>query len=145
MFVPLSRLQEELELGDRVNTLLVSTLPERPAGAPAAPGGLVALEQLVRSEASLEDIGLTVKTLDERRAIVVGSNAGLLDDAQAAAVQEALTDTGIPGQPVFTYLANTLRRGDREIPYSLVTAIDLRAIAPAVRRQRRMSRRLRSR
>ena len=29
VFVPLSRLQEELELGDRVNTLLVSALPER--------------------------------------------------------------------------------------------------------------------
>ena len=87
----------------------------------------------MRSEASLEDIGLTVKTLDERRAIVVGSNAGLLDDAQAAAVQETLTDCRRRrGQPVFTYLANTLRRGDREIPYSLVTAIDLRAIAPAV-------------
>ena len=38
----------------------------------------------------------------------------------------------LAGQPVFTYLANTLRRGDREIPYSLVTATDLRAIAPAV-------------
>ncbi len=121
LFVPLSRLQEELELGDRVNTLLVSTMPERSTGAAGV------LEQLVRSEASLEDIGLTVKTLDERRAIVVGSDAGLLGDAQAAAVQEVLR-----GQPVFTYLANTLRSGDREIPYSLVTAIDLRAIAPAV-------------
>jgi putative ABC transport system permease protein len=137
VFVPLSRLQDELELGDRVNTLLVSTMPERAA---AAPGGLTALEQLVRSEASLEDIGLTVNMLAgsererrrERLAIVVGSNAGLLDDAQAAAIREALTDTGLPSQPVFTYLANTLRRGDREVPYSLVTAIDLRAIAPVV-------------
>jgi putative ABC transport system permease protein len=129
VFVPLSRLQEELELGDRVNTLLVSTLPDRAAGAP---GGLIALEQLVRSEASLEDIGLTVRPLDERRTIVIGSNAGLLDDAQAAGVQQALADAGIQGQPVFTYLANTLRRGDREIPYSLVTAIDLRAIASEI-------------
>ena len=32
---------------------------------------------------------------------------------------------GIRGQPVFTYLANTLRAGDREIPYSLVTATNL--------------------
>ena len=87
VFVPLSRLQEELELGDRVNTLLVSTRPERAAGAVSV------LEQLVRSEASLEDVGLTVKTLDERGAIVVGSNAGLLDAAQATAVQETLTDT----------------------------------------------------
>ena len=128
MFVPLSRLQDELDLGDRVNTLLVATLPEGRAGTPAAAGGLIELEQLVRSEATLEDIGLTVKALDARRTIIVGSNAGLLDDAQAAVVQEELSGC----QPVFTYLANTLRRGDREIPYSLVTATDLRAIAPAV-------------
>src|SRR5688500_10476323 len=60
LFVPLSRLQEELEVGERVNTLLVSTSPERTTGTS---GGLVALEQLVRSQASLEDIGLTVRTL----------------------------------------------------------------------------------
>ena len=129
LFVPLSRLQQELGLGDRVNTLLVSTGPERSA---RTSGGLVALEQLVRSEASLEDIGLTVRALDDRQAIAIGSDAGLLNDAQAAAVQQALTETDIPGQPVFTYLANTLRRGDREIPYSLVTAIDLRTLVPSL-------------
>src|SRR5207253_2921486 len=33
-------------------------------------------------------------------------------------------------QPVLTYLANTIRTsGGREVPYSLVTAVDLRAIA----------------
>jgi ABC-type lipoprotein release transport system permease subunit len=131
VFVPLSSLQEELDLGDRVNTLLVSAMPGE-TDAPGAPGRLIALEQLVRSEAGLEDLGLTVRTLDGPRAIVVGSDGGLLDDGRAAAVQEALADAGMPGQPVFTYLANTLRRGDRGIPYSLVTAIDLRAIAPAV-------------
>ena len=35
-------------------------------------------------------------------------------------------------QSVFTYLANTLRSGDREVPYSLVTATDLRSIAPSL-------------
>ena len=34
VFVPLSRLQDELDLGDRVNTLLVATLPDRPSGTP---------------------------------------------------------------------------------------------------------------
>ena len=39
---------------------------------------------------------------------------------------------GMKAQPVFTYLANTLRTGDREIPYSLVTAVDLSTIVPAL-------------
>ena len=124
VFVPLLRLQEELELGDRVNTLLLSATPE-PSGNPVR-----ALEDLVRSEARLEDIGLRVKTLEERRAIVVDSDAGLLNDAQAAAVGQTLAETRIESRPIFTYLANTLHHGDREIPYSLVTAIDLRAVVP---------------
>src|SRR5262249_47415513 len=36
----------------------------------------------------------------------------------------------LPATPVLTYLANTLRSGDRQIPYSLVTATDLATIAP---------------
>ena len=36
------------------------------------------------------------------------------------------------GQPVFTYLANTLRAGDRHVPYSLVTAVDLSTIVPVL-------------
>ena len=34
-------------------------------------------------------------------------------------------------QPVFTYLVNAMRTGDREVPYSLVTATDLQTIVPA--------------
>ena len=49
-----------------------------------------------------------------------------------AAVVQAVEDAGMQGAPVFTYLANTLRRGDFEIPYSLVTAIDLGTVAPDV-------------
>ncbi len=37
---------------------------------------------------------------------------------------KALEGTGLRAQPMFTYLANTLRVGDREIPYSLVTALN---------------------
>ena len=113
VFVPLSLLQETLDLGDRVNTLLVSALPEGSAGAPralGAPSEVVAtgerveadtLAQIVRSEARLEDIGLTMKTLDDRRAIVIGSDGGLLNDTRRA-VHEALADAGErqPSQPV---------------------------------------------
>ncbi len=34
--------------------------------------------------------------------------------------------------PVMTYLATTIRRGDRQIPYSLVTAVELTEIAPGL-------------
>ena len=129
VFVPLSQLQEELEVGSRVNTILVSALGS--AGTAADGGGAVpALEAFVRRQAALEDLGLNVRTLNDRGLLSVGSDAGLLDDRRAAAAAQAVEDAGMQGAPVFTYLANTLRRGDLEIPYSLVTAIDLGAVAP---------------
>lgn len=126
VFVPLVQLQKELEVGSRVNTILVSL------GRNAAGRAATALEELVRREATLEDLGLTLRSLDDRGALLVGSQAGFLDDRQAAVAVEAGERAGMRRVPVFTYLANTLRRGEREIPYSLVTAIDLQAVAPAV-------------
>ncbi|MBI4262870.1 MAG: FtsX-like permease family protein [Acidobacteria bacterium] len=126
VFVPLSRLQEEIEVGDRVNALLVSTGPDRTTDAARA------LEDLVRREADLADVGLTVRALGDRGAIEVGSETGLLDAAQVRAVQQALEGSGMQGRPILTYLANAMRVGNREIPYSLVTAVDLRTVAPSL-------------
>ena len=125
VFVPLSRLQQEIELPGRVNTLLLAAAPE------ASVAGDVAADTL-RTTATLEDVGLTLRQVDAQRLLIVESDAGLLDAAQATAAAAAVAGTGIPAQPVFTYLANTLRIGMREVPYSLVSAIDLQAIAPAL-------------
>ena len=67
------------------------------------------------------DAGFTVKASGDGRAVIIGSSAGLIDDRQAEAVR-----TVSPGAStaIFTYLANTMRVGDREVPYSLVTGID---------------------
>jgi putative ABC transport system permease protein len=122
VFVPLARLREVLEVGGRVNALLVSSRSE--AGNAAAD----ALRQLVRSQARLEDLGLKVRILDARHALSLEGDGGLLSDAMANAARETASGAGMPAQPIFTYLANGLRSADREIPYSLVTAIDLSGV-----------------
>ena len=119
VFVPLSQLQDELDVGNRVNTILVAEAEGDGDGAVAA------IEGLIRREAALADVGLNVRTLADRGVVSVGADTGLLDDARAAAVAQAAEDLSMRDTPVFTYLANTLSLGDREIPYSLVTAIDL--------------------
>jgi hypothetical protein len=60
-------------------------------------------------------------------AVAVESAAGVIDAPKARAIDEA---TGGAGEPNLTYLANAIRSSDRAIPYSLVTAMDLRAVAP---------------
>ena len=73
IFVPLARLQNDLEIPGRVNALLV--------GSPVADANLRdRLADDVRRAAQLEDLGLRLRTLDVPRAIVLESDAGLLDD-----------------------------------------------------------------
>jgi hypothetical protein len=123
VFLPLARLQTELEVGARVNALLVRRAPggQTTAGSEATAD----LTAIVKDTATLEDVGITLALGDDRRTIIVGSTAGLLEPRHVEAIEQAMGAGGIRGQPVFSYLANTIRAGDREIPYSLVTATAL--------------------
>jgi len=117
VFLPMALLQREMEVGSRVNALLVSTKSED------TPDG--ALTEIVRRAAELEDLGLRLRVLDGSGAFVLDADAGLIDDNKAQTALNVAKDLGLQAQPIFTYLANSLRSGSREIPYSLVTAIDL--------------------
>jgi putative ABC transport system permease protein len=134
VFVPLERLQQELDLDGRVNTLLVS---EPPAGSihPAGRTPASLLEELVRKRAALEDSGLTVRVVPADAAmppaISVEAVGGLLDQPRASAAEQAAAALSMKAQPVLTYLVNTMRTGDREVPYSLVAATDLQTIVPS--------------
>jgi putative ABC transport system permease protein len=124
VFVPLKRMQQDLDVDDRVNALLV---------AASGSGDIeTALRKMLREKFALEDVGLSVRVVGMPPAIAVESAAGLLDAPRAKVVDEAAAAAGMRAQPILTYLANTIRSGDRQVPYSLVTAIDLAAIAPAV-------------
>ena len=125
VFVPLRRLQQDFEQPSRVNALLVSD------GSATTNGPLTrALASLSR----IEDFGLSLRTLDVQHAIALEASAGLLDRPRAAAASEAAGAAGVEAHPVLTYLANALRSGGREVPYSLVTAMDLSLVAPSLPR-----------
>ena len=113
VFVPLRRLQEDLGVAGRVNALLVF-------GAPA-------LDEVIQRRFALEDVGLSIRGADE---MIVESAAGLLDAPRARAAEEAATAAGLRAQTVLTYLANTMKSGDRELPYSLVSGLDLNLVVP---------------
>ena len=102
VFVPLGGLQRDLELAGKANTILL-------AGA--------ADEQALRRAFTLADVGLKL------RGASVESDAALISDPLATTAQSVAAAMGMTATPVFTYLANTIRVGDREIPYSLVAAM----------------------
>ena len=129
VFVPLRRLQAELEVAGRANTLLVSV--------PAASDGGAApldIERLLRASIHSDDIGLRLRSLTTRQAVSVEAEAGLVDAPQLAAVNATLDSTLLEPQPILTYLANTLQIGDRSVPVLRSSPrLDLRTIAPQLR------------
>jgi ABC-type lipoprotein release transport system permease subunit len=123
VFVPLARLQQDLDRAGRVNAVIVAA-----SRAALRPVFDATLERAARPE----DYGLTLRTIDAQHAVALESDSGLLDFARASAANGAASIAQLQATPVLTYLANSLRSGDREVPYSLVTAIDLSRIAPQV-------------
>ena len=113
VFVPLHMLARDLGEAGKVNTILI-------AGEPAA----AALETLLRARYTLADLGLTLRPLDSTRGISLESAAAILSDTIATAAMETARKLDVRAEPVLTYLANSIRAGTREIPYSLVTADD---------------------
>jgi hypothetical protein len=121
---PLGRIQRDLDVEGMVNTVLIGGTPD---------GGDVSAA--VRLALRLEDLGVRVETIGDPPMLVVESATGILNDALERASRLAGQKLGLTPLPIFTYLANTIRKDDRAIPYSLVAAVDLetvRALNPAV-------------
>jgi ABC-type lipoprotein release transport system permease subunit len=116
IFVPLARMQVLLEQRDRANAILVSGLD------------VADVERRLRLEARVDDFGLRVRALDMLRVLAVESRTTILNDASASAATRAAERSGLSVVPTLTYLANAIRRADRGIPYSTITAIDLAAL-----------------
>jgi putative ABC transport system permease protein len=117
IYVPMARLQRDLELGDRVNTLLVK--------APAANPQSI-LKDVVAPVAALDDVALRVRRTPAGDTIVE-SRGGLMPPALVEAIEGQAAREQRAIVPALTYVANAIRIGDRSVPYSTVTAIDLPA------------------
>jgi putative ABC transport system permease protein len=104
-FVPLARLQRELGEAGKVNTVLVAggTAPE------------------LRGAVTLADLGIKVRPLKD--SLSVETDTTLIPDVLAERVSAAAKSLGLRTEPIFTYLANSIRANGREIPYSVVTAL----------------------
>jgi ABC-type lipoprotein release transport system permease subunit len=118
VFVSLSRLQQDLDIRDSANALLVKTAA--PLRDPAE-----AVRRALAPAVELEDLGLKVRTNEARTASILESRTGLLPEAVWKPAAERAADRGGTPVGVLTYLANSMRANGREIPYSLISAVDL--------------------
>ena len=113
IFVSLARMQSLLDQRQRANAILIKELDA------------AAVERRLREAALADDFGLRVRVLDALDVIAVDSRSTMLSDATASAAIRVAERSRMVVIPALTYLANTIRVRDREIPYSTVTAIDL--------------------
>lgn len=125
LFVSLGALQRELEQEGRVNALLISE-----SGSDSAQRDQTSrLRALLGETFQLEDLGLRLRRLEDRTAFSLESESTLLEDLLAEKASAVATSSGLRTVPVLTYLANSIAAGGREIPYSVVTALDAETLA----------------
>jgi putative ABC transport system permease protein len=119
-YVPLETLRRALDQDGRANVLLVSA---EDLDAPGADLGHVLDET-----ATLEDLGVRLRVLPEAGALQLETTTALVDDALARAALTAARLEGFGVTRVLVYLANSIRVGDRTVPYSLVAAVQPEAL-----------------
>ncbi|MCU0724106.1 MAG: FtsX-like permease family protein, partial [Planctomycetes bacterium] len=109
-FLSLDWLARQAGVPDRSNVLLV-------AGRRGAPPPVEDLQGLLQERWSLEDAGLELRDVG-RRTLELRSDRIFLEPA----AEEAALAAGRGARGVLTYFANAIRCGERETPYSFVSA-----------------------
>jgi putative ABC transport system permease protein len=121
-FVSLRRLQEDLGQPEKVNTILLDE--KEPGAGNQAAGGAALADKLLRETFTLADLGIKLRVVEGRGRLALETDSALLSDALAEKARAAADGSGWRAESVLTYLANTIRSSQREIPYSLVTGLD---------------------
>jgi putative ABC transport system permease protein len=110
VFIPLSRIQELMDLAGRVNVMLLD------AGGEADRDGIMAA---VDAQFSAADAGLKLSFLEGLQQYEVKSDRVFIDDRIAAAMAGAHG----PGEGILTYFVNELECSGRFTPYSFVSTL----------------------
>jgi putative ABC transport system permease protein len=120
IFVSLTRLQRDLAQTGKANTILIANKSK--AGEQNA-GGSVLVAQILKETLSLEDLGIRLRPLDRDRGIALESETAMINESLYGAAVEAAKHADLKALPILSYLANSIRIADRDVPYSVVTAV----------------------
>jgi hypothetical protein len=121
ILAPLRRLQRDLGVPDEINAVLIG-------GGEGRTGDI---DRAVRSTVQLPDLGVAVHEAGEGDALMVDTESGVIAEPLERAAAAAGQGVGLSPMRVFTYLANTISVGERQVPYSLVSGLDLGALPAA--------------
>ena len=114
IFLPLDKLQRNLEREGRANLILLAARSENSRAA---------AERFLREQTTLADLGIRLREVGEPPVVSVETESAVISDPLAERLGAVAATLGLRSQPLLSYLANTIRIAGREIPYSLVTAV----------------------
>jgi len=112
MFVSMARLQRDLGIEGRANTVLLGGGIDAARAREALSAGLQA-----------DDLGLTVRPLADAGTILIESRSGLIPDAVSESLNEVASARGLAATSALAWLATGLTANGRTVPYSLVAAV----------------------
>jgi len=122
-FLPLTALQKALENEGKVNAMLVGAPTLRGASQAAQQAEAERLSALLAKHLDLNDYSVELPRGESF--LAVQSRELLIRPALAAASERAAEKLGAPLSKVLTWLVNEIRLGERRVPYSTATAIEL--------------------
>ena len=117
IFVPMERLQKDLARPNQINAILLGTRNDSM--------DIPFIHKTLQNKCSLGDLGLRLRDLPSGKGFSIESDRILLDDSTAFIVRKLALQHGLKTSGIYTYLANSIRFNDREIPYSTIAAADL--------------------
>jgi ABC-type antimicrobial peptide transport system permease subunit len=134
IFLPLARLQRYIDQagptgpnelngqgqGGRVNVMLLAARPGSAAATEVAAA-------LLRDQVTLDDLAIRLRPIDREAApgvLSVETTSAIISDSLAQSIEQTATGLGVGSDRFLSYLANTIRIGEREVPYSLITAVE---------------------
>ena len=145
VYVALANLQREMMQPGRVNTIVAASgkLPALTladlgtrlrevvgrTGRPLGQSARVPLDPLLAKQAD-RGVGCGPGGPPHHLCLSIETDSAVISDALADAATRTAQGLGLRTAPVLSYLANRIRIGAREVPYSVVTALD-EAPAPA--------------
>lgn len=121
VFLPLKKLQKNIEQDDKANAILLSAKNDQAQAA---------VENLLKDKFTLADLGLKLRVFEDSKAISLESDSAVISNALAEKASAAAQKLNLKTSSFLTYLANAIRINGKEVPYSLITATDEFADAP---------------
>ncbi|MBI1763497.1 MAG: FtsX-like permease family protein [Acidobacteria bacterium] len=116
IFVPLGKLQRNLEQEGKANSILLAAKAANEQTTQQA-------ERLLQNTFTLADLGLKLRVLETQHCIALESDSGVITDVITDVTKSLEQKLQLDRTEVLTYLANDLRFGNNAVPYSLITSL----------------------